>query len=1207
MADSEGNSEGLNAADSYWNKLSAETRKDLTKCATDRLRARLVKRGYDEDNVYEWDRPTILETYAQVLWEAGQPDPNTTLKQELQNNQTERELDLKAKELKIREAELKFKMAEADKVEKTRKEQWQREDTIRAEQQKHEAKLKQLELDNAIDRQKTEIDARDRERIEQNRLKYEQENTLINRTKKYADAMKHILSDMPADSPGLVEWFQSIDSLYELYHVPQDLRAKLLLPKLTGKARILIEKLSVVELDDYKRIKAFLLEEYHITPRELRSRFMTASKRSDETYTLFGSRLHTVLLQYLRSRKADVDINVLIDLLVADRMKECMPLSILQYVLGLEGRDCFSYKDVASKADIYASNFTTQGQYRANQTFSVPLHYSQSQVQGRSMPLDKFNQTGYNREATVTPRPINSQALSSWRGQQTGPDRDRNRDAGGGDRFKLATNRQGQSISCWRCGGNHRQRDCPQPPTKLTAAKGLACTTLPTVVQPDAEQTKVTSQLTGNDEWACSGIIEADSGDESEADEMFLDSVIPSMAVMQARSTLTGHEMAKPDLTVRSQKSTVPSLQLSELETIKVSVDGHEVTALIDSGSQFPLVRQGLISTKDRPLSTFGTISIQPIVGQPRQAKLVACHLARVNNSCTCIQSGKSAPVPHVICAAIPDLACYDLILPPSVAQSLAATCIHSQHEPCLDESNNTQPPDIEITAASDESITVAQPSEHDSGNEQNDEFNLSHSNSSDLINEQQTDETLLECIRLAKQRKGGYFIRDSILFHKDRVCGHSVDQLVLPLNRRSDVLKLAHDKCGFHQRHRKTIERIRRTFYWPNMRKDIVKYCDSCEPCQLHNRKLETDKTPIDSIERPELPGQHLMMDCVGPIDPPSSQRHIYLLVVIDVCTSWPFIYPIRNLTAQTVCDCLIDLFSNFGVPSVLSSDNGSNFTSQLTRCLLERIGCSPRYASPGHPSCHGKIERLNGTIKRLLHHVIIDNARKWHQFIPFIVWTLRESSSETTGISPYTLLYGHQPRGPLAILKESWTGENVLPSTLKMTDIEYLQNLNNKLKAVRDYADRNAVINQDRYVKNYNKNTKTKQFEKDQKVIVLIKDSSNHLLSRWQVGTIAEVKSPFSYLVDLSNGARAHIHIDKIRPFIARAQAIIFEQDKEFGDIHAMPPDAETENLPSHRIDKADIDHLSETDQQTLRNLLDEFRLLFSDHPGFYDKIEH
>ena len=1189
----------------FMDKLSDEARKELVRSSTDRLRSRLMKRGLDEDDVYSWDRNTVLETYAKILLETGPIDTTNTYMETQEATGPARELELKAKELAIREAELRFNMSQAEKGEQMRREEWTRDDMIRLQQQQHETSLKQLELDSAMNRQKVELEARVKEREEQNKIRQEQDNTLINRTKRYADALKHIMIDMPTDSSGLVEWFQSIDSLYQLYDVPCDLQAKLLLPKLTGKARILVEKLSLNELDNYEYIKSFLLEEFHITARELRSRFMTANKRTDETFTLFASRLHTLLLQYLRSRQADSDINILINLLVADRLKECMSSSVLQHVLGIEGRNRLSYKEVASKADIFNSNFDARGEYRANQTSSIPLTYYQTRG---------YQGTNANSMFDKIAKSPNNQAPPSRPTQFTGV----SRESRGVDKLKPPAgvlNRQGQPIVCWRCKGNHKMQFCDQPQTTFrpTAAKGLACLTVPTSATLCEQAEGADPEVQVDSEPASGGVVVGESSDDSEVDDLFLDSIIPSMAAMQARPELTyqgNNKTTESQARGVAQNTAVTSLQLSELETLKVAVNGREVIALIDSGSQFPLVRQSLLTGDGRPLTTLGIIAIQPITGPPQQAKLVACHLARVDNNSCHHQANNPSPAPHVICAAIPDLACYELILPPSVAKSLAATCIHSIHEPCLVEANNTQPPDLETPVdGSVTDYTVAHSSECDNGDEVPDESRISHSrpNFVDLLKDQQEDETLHECAKLAKQGKGGYFFRDSILFHKERVCDQNVDQIVLPYNRRQHVLKLAHDKCGFHQRHRKTIERIRLTFYWPGMRKDIVKYCDSCEVCQLNSRLLATDRTPIDSIDRPELPGQHVMMDCIGPINPPSSQRHKYLLVMIDVCSSWPFIYPIKNLTAQSICDCLVNMFSIFGVPSVISSDNGSNVTSQLTRCLLERVGCCPRYATPAHPSCHGKVERLNGSIKRLLHHVIIDKGRKWNQFIPFIEWTLRESASETTGVSPYTLVFGHPPRGVLNILKEFWTGEQILPSSLKNTEIAYLEDLRNKLATARDYADRNAAINQERYVQNYNKNTKTKRFEKGETVVVLIKDRTNHLLSRWQIGKIAEVKSPFSYLVDLPNGARAHIHIDKIRPFTARVQAVIFEQDKEFGQIETMPPDSKAEKLPSQRVERGSISHLNEQDQKTLLNLLDEFCSLFSDHPGFCSAVEH
>lgn len=44
------------------------------------------------------------------------------------------------------------------------------------------------------------------------------------------------------------------------------------------------------------------------------------------------------------------------------------------------------------------------------------------------------------------------------------------------------------------------------------------------------------------------------------------------------------------------------------------------------------------------------------------------------------------------------------------------------------------------------------------------------------------------------------------------------------------------------------------------------------------------------------------------------------------------------------------------------------------------------------------------------------------WDKFIPYILFAYREVPNETTGFSPFELLYGRHVRGPLAILKEEW-----------------------------------------------------------------------------------------------------------------------------------------------------------------------------------------
>ena len=70
---------------------------------------------------------------------------------------------------------------------------------------------------------------------------------------------------------------------------------------------------------------------------------------------LFASRLHNLLSYYLRSREVS-DFESLVNLLVSDKLKSCLPMGSLNYVLSLEGNDWFEPSKVASLADTFTTN-----------------------------------------------------------------------------------------------------------------------------------------------------------------------------------------------------------------------------------------------------------------------------------------------------------------------------------------------------------------------------------------------------------------------------------------------------------------------------------------------------------------------------------------------------------------------------------------------------------------------------------------------------------------------------------------------------------------------------------------------------------------------------------------------------------------------------------------------------------------------------------
>ncbi|GFX68109.1 retrovirus-related Pol polyprotein from transposon opus [Trichonephila clavipes] len=107
----------------------------------------------------------------------------------------------------------------------------------------------------------------------------------------------------------------------------------------------------------------------------------------------------------------------------------------------------------------------------------------------------------------------------------------------------------------------------------------------------------------------------------------------------------------------------------------------------------------------------------------------------------------------------------------------------------------------------------------------------------------------------------------------------------------------------------KKTIERIKYSFFWEGLRADVKKFCESCKECQLTRSVRIKDRPPITPVARPELPFQVVNMDLIGPIDPPSSKGHKYILCLIDQHTRWGEAVPLTSLSAKVACEAFVKL----------------------------------------------------------------------------------------------------------------------------------------------------------------------------------------------------------------------------------------------------------------------------------------------------------
>ncbi|GFT69755.1 retrovirus-related Pol polyprotein from transposon 412 [Trichonephila clavipes] len=350
----------------------------------------------------------------------------------------------------------------------------------------------------------------------------------------------------------------------------------------------------------------------------------------------------------------------------------------------------------------------------------------------------------------------------------------------------------------------------------------------------------------------------------------------------------------------------------------------------------------------------------------------------------------------------------------------------------------------------------------------------------------------------------------------------------------------------------KQTLELIKYSFFWEGPRADVKKFCESCKECQLTRSVRIKDRSPITPVARPELPFQVVNMDLIGPIDPPSSKGHKYILCLVDQHTRWGEAVPLTSLSAKVTCEALLSIFSITGIPNVVASEKGTNFAAELTKEFEKRIGSSPRFSTRGYPQSNGLVERFNRTFKNMLHNVVRDEGRGWHLQIPYVLWAYREIPHSTTGVSPFQLLYGRQPQGPLSILKSTWTGKHNNLQFCTTPVSKYLEDLKCKLEKAAEQAKLVSTVQQEKMAYYRNLRSSDRVFKVGEKVKVLIPDATNKLFARWQgPATIIEKRNPHSFLVEMPDNSTKHIHQNKLRHYVASSNSVnvIFEEEKEFG----------------------------------------------------------
>ena len=198
---------------------------------------------------------------------------------------------------------------------------------------------------------------------------------------------------------------------------------------------------------------------------------------------------------------------------------------------------------------------------------------------------------------------------------------------------------------------------------------------------------------------------------------------------------------------------------------------------------------------------------------------------------------------------------------------------------------------------------------------------------------------------------------------------------------------------------------------------KRYVNYCIACQMVRKPNQKIP--KTPLVPTPSVGEPFQEVTIDIVGPL-PRTRGGNEYLLTLMDRMSKYPEAIPIRSIRSLKVVEELVKFFTKFGLPKVIQSDCGSNFTSKYFKDKMCELGIKHVTSSPYHPESQGQLERFHQTMKVMIKKYCLENGSDWDKEIPYLLFSFRSAPSEALGYTPFQLVFGHSVRRPLDVLRE-------------------------------------------------------------------------------------------------------------------------------------------------------------------------------------------